>query len=68
MDLDQTVNLDIDLDLVRSIDDLVLWKEEEWERSGLNVDKTTMSGESSFLATMLFDIGTAAPHFGVSNA
>lgn len=68
MDLDQTVNLDIDLNLVRSIDDLVLWKEEEWERSGLNVDKTTMSGESSFLATMLFDIGTAAPHFGVSNA
>lgn len=65
---EQSVNLDIDLNLVSSIDDLVLWKEEEWERSGLIVDKTILSEESSFLATMLFDIGTAAPHFAVSNA
>lgn len=67
MDHDETVDLDIDHNLVRSIDDLVLWKEEEWESSGLNVDKTALSGES-FLATMLFDINTAAPLFAVSNA
>lgn len=67
MDFDETVDLDIDLNLVRSIDDLVLWKEEEWEKSGLDVDQTALSGES-FLATMLFDINTAAPLFAASNA
>lgn len=67
MDLNEAVDVDIDLSLVRSIDDLVLWKEEEWEKSGLDVDQTALSGES-FLATMLFDINTAAPLFAVSNA